>query len=157
MTVTAQKATREFRVFRIENGIVIDHIPHWSAYKVLDILGLRGTDSLVTVGFGLNSEEMGRKDLVKVENLELTARDINRIALVAPKATINRIQDSQIVDKFKVRLPDRITGLIRCTNPGCITHGEPAPARHYTLNREPVQLRCHYCRHISAGDAIELL
>ncbi len=155
MTVAAGKPTRQFRVFRIENGIVIDHIPHWNAYKVLDILRLRGTDSLVTVGFGMNSDKMGRKDLVKVENRELTARDINRIALVAPEATINRIQESQIVDKFKVRLPDQVT-LVKCSNPGCITHAERVPGLHYTVSRTPVTLRCHYCLHI-ASDPFELL
>lgn len=154
MSVATQ---REFKVFRIENGIVIDHVPHWNAFKVLEILGLRNTDSLVTVGFGMASDKMGRKDLVKVENRELTAADINRIALVAPQATINRIRDSVIVDKFKVVLPDSIEGLVRCCNPGCITHVEPAPPRYKTLAREPVGLRCHYCLHVTSADDLELL
>lgn len=148
---------REFKVFRIENGIVIDHVPHWSAFKVLDILGLRDTDSLVTVGFGMASDKMGRKDLVKVENRELTANDINKIALVAPQASINLIRDSVIFEKFKVRLPSTLEGLVRCCNPGCITHSEPAPARYRTLSREPLRLRCHYCLHITTSETLELL
>lgn len=148
---------REFKVFRIQNGIVIDHVPHWSAFKVLEILGLRGTDSLVTVGFGMASDKMGRKDLVKVENRELTAKDINKIALVAPNASINVIHDSVIVEKFKVRLPKQIEGLVKCCNPGCITHSEPAPPRYKTLAREPLGLRCHYCLHVTTTDNLELL
>jgi aspartate carbamoyltransferase regulatory subunit len=155
--MAASAPERTFKVFRIENGTVIDHVPHWSAFKVLEILGLRGTDSLVTVGFGMYSDEMGRKDLVKVENRELTAKDINKIALVAPNASINRIQDSVIIEKFKVRLPDEIEGLVRCCNPGCITHGEPAPPRYKTLAREPVRLRCHYCLHVTGSGNLELL
>lgn len=157
MAKTAAGTDREYKVFRIDNGIVVDHIPHWGAYKVLDILGLRGTDSLVTVGFGLQSGKMGQKDLLKVENLELTSRDINRIALAAPNATINRIRESRIVDKFKVRLPDQVEGLVRCANPGCITHNEPAPPLHYTLGRTPPALKCHYCLHIVRGGELELL
>ncbi len=148
---------REFKVYRIENGIVIDHIPHWGAYKVIEILGLQGQEPLVTVGFGLASQKMGKKDLLKVENLSLTQEDINRIAIVAPSATINRVEDSRIVDKFKVRLPDEIYGLVRCANPGCITRHEPAPPRFVTLRRHPVVLRCHYCSHVVGGEDIEVL
>lgn len=148
---------REFKVFRIVNGTVIDHIPHWGAYQVLDLLGLRGTDLLVTVGFGLNSAKLGRKDLLKVENRELTQDEIDRIALVAPHATIDLIRDSRIVDKFKVRLPDEFTGLARCANHGCITRHEPVPPRFRTLEREPVRLQCHYCTAITEGDDLELL
>jgi len=155
--VAAKSPERTFKVFRIQNGIVIDHVPHWSAFKVLDILGLRGTDSLVTVGFGMASDKMGRKDLVKVENGELTVKDINKIALVAPQASINRIQDSVIVEKFKVRLPDQIRGLVRCCNPGCITQEEPAPTRFTTLEREPVRLRCHYCLQVTSSGNLELI
>ena len=148
---------REFKVFRIINGIVIDHVPHWGAFNVLEILGLRGTDSLVTVGFGMGSDKMERKDLVKVENRELTTQDINKIALVAPDATINRVRDNQVVEKFKVRLPDRIEGMVKCANSGCITHTEPAPAKFTTAGRSPAQLRCHYCQYVSVGDEIELI
>ncbi len=153
----AKAEQREFKVFRIQNGIVIDHIPPWGAFKVLDILGLRGTDSLVTVGFGMASDKMDRKDLVKVENRDLTTDDIHKIALVAPQASINRIQDSVIVEKFKVRLPDTIEGLVRCCNPGCITHTEPAPERYRTLERAPLRLRCHYCLHVTNDQTLELL
>ena len=149
---------REYKVFQIEHGTVIDHIPHWGAYKVLELLGLRGTDTLVTVGFGLGSGKLGRKDLLKVEKRELTQDEINRIAIVAPQATINLIRDSQGVEKLSVRLPDRFQGLVRCSNLGCITNGgEPAPPCFDTLEREPVTLRCHYCRHITRGPDLEML
>lgn len=158
MPETMSPATdREYKVYRIDDGIVIDHIAHWGAYKVIEILGLRGKDPLVTVGFGLASKKMGQKDLMKVENLMLTQADINRIAIVAPVATINRVENSRIVEKFNVRLPDQIEGLVRCDNPGCITRHEPVPPRFTTLGRDPVVLRCHYCTHVSQGDEIEVL
>ncbi|MBM3463541.1 MAG: aspartate carbamoyltransferase regulatory subunit [Armatimonadetes bacterium] len=156
-TDTQPEVDREFRVYRIDNGTVIDHIPHWHAYKVLDLLGLRGTDSLVTVGFGLRSKQLGRKDLLKIENRELTTDEMNRIALVAPNATINLVRDGRRVDKFKVLLPDTFQGLARCSNHGCITRHEPMTPCFKTLDRHPVRLQCHYCTQISEGSDIQLL
>lgn len=148
---------REYKVFRIENGTVIDHMPHWSSLRVVELLGLRESDNLVTVGIGLQSDKLGRKDLLKVENRELTQHEINRIALVAPKATINLIRDGALADKFIVELPEEFTGLARCGNHGCITRHESVPPRFRTLSREPVSLECHYCCYVTPGSELELL
>lgn len=63
---------REYKVFKIQDGTVIDHIPHWKALQVVELLGLRDRVSLVTIGIGLNSDKMGKKDLLKIEGRELT-------------------------------------------------------------------------------------
>lgn len=158
MSASSEDVNREYRVYRIQNGTVIDHIPHWQARRVVNILGLVGSDSLVTIGFGLKSEHLERKDLLKVENRVLTQEEIDRIALVAPNATINIIEDSRITGKFKVRLPDEHVGLARCGNHGCITRHEPVPTRFRTLRREPpIRLLCYYCQQETAGDDIELV
>lgn len=154
--MSSKTAQREYKVFRIENGTVIDHMPHWTASRVLELLGLAGSDSLVTVGFGLQSDKMGRKDLLKVENRELTQQEINRIALVAPQATINLIRNGENLQKFTVELPDEFTGLARCGNLGCITRHEAVPTRFSTVSREPVALRCHYCSFVTPGNELEL-
>jgi len=148
---------REYKVYRIENGTVIDHIPHWNSLKVLDLLGLRQSLDLVTLGIGLDSQHMGQKDLVKVENRELSQDELNKLALVAPNATINLIRDSLRVEKLKVRVPDRIEGLVRCPNSGCITRHELVPTRFDTLSREPLELRCYYCNTAFSSDELELL
>ena len=148
---------REYKVYRIENGTVIDHIPHWNSLKVLDLLGLRQSTDLVTLGIGLDSQHMGRKDLVKVENRELSQAELDKLALVAPQATINLIRNSVRVEKLKVRVPDSIEGLVRCPNTGCITRHEYVPTRFDTLSREPLQLRCYYCNVSFQGDEVELL
>lgn len=155
--MSSKTAERQYKVFRIENGTVIDHMPHWAARQVVELLGLAGTDSLVTVGFGLQSDKMGRKDLLKVENRELTQQEINRIALVAPQATINLIRNGQTTQKFTVELPLEFTGLARCGNHGCITRAENVPTRFSTISREPVALRCHYCCFVTRGSDLELL
>lgn len=158
MKSTEPGLDREYRVYRIQNGTVIDHIPHWRAQHVIEFLGLGGGDSLVTVGFGLKSEHLGRKDLLKVENRELTQDEINRIALIAPHATINLIHDSRIMRKFKVRLPDEFTGMTRCANHGCITRHEPVPSRFKTLQRKPpVRLLCYYCQQVTEGEDIDFI
>ena len=148
---------REYKVYRIENGTVIDHIPHWNSLKVLDLLGLRRCNDLVTLGIGLDSNHMGRKDLVKVENRELSQDEMDKLALVAPQATINLIRDSNRTQKHKVRVPDHITGLVRCPNIGCITRHEHVPTRFDTMSREPLELRCYYCNWLFRSDELELL
>jgi len=148
---------REYKVYRIENGTVIDHIPHWNSLKILDILGLRQSSDLVTLGIGLDSNHMGRKDLVKVENRELSQDEMDKLALVAPQATINLIRDSQRTSKHKVRVPDHITGLVRCPNLGCITRHEYVPTRFDTISREPLELRCYYCNWLFRSEELELL
>jgi len=148
---------REYKVYRIEHGTVIDHIPHWNSLKVLDILGLHQCSDLVTLGIGLDSNHMGRKDLVKVENRELSQEEMDKLALVAPQATINLIRDSQRTSKHKVRVPDHITGLVRCPNLGCITRHEHVPTRFDTTSREPLELRCYYCNWLFRSEELELL
>ena len=82
---------------------------------------------------------------------------MHKLALVAPQATINLIRNSVRVEKLKVRVPDRIEGLVRCPNTGCITRHEYVPTRFDTLSREPLQLRCYYCNVSFQGDEVELL
>lgn len=148
---------REYKVYRIENGTVIDHIPHWSSLKVLDLLGLRQGMDLVTVGIGLDSKDMGRKDLVKVENRELSESEMNKLAVVAPQATINLIRNSERTSKHKVTVPDHIVGLVRCPNAGCITRHEHVPTRFDTISRAPLELCCYYCNVPFTSEELELL
>ena len=148
---------REYKVFKIQDGTVIDHIPHWKALQVIELLGLRQRVSLVTIGIGLNSDKMGKKDLLKIEGRELTESELDRLALVAPDATINLIRGSVRVGKLNVKLPDQIDRLVRCSNAGCITRHESVPTRFVTESRAPLKLRCHYCSWVSEGEDIELL
>lgn len=148
---------REYKVYRIDNGTVIDHIPHWNAIKVVDLLGLRNSKNLVTLGIGLDSGKLGQKDLLKIENRELSEAEIQKLALVAPQASINLIRNGERVEKKTVSLPERIDGLVRCSNSGCITRHEHVPTRFETVERTPIQLRCYYCNTTMQAGEIELL
>ena len=82
----------ELKVKPIENGTVIDHIPANKALQVLKILGLPQEGTNVTLAMNVPSK-LGYKDIVKFENRELGPTEIDKIALIAPDATINIIRN----------------------------------------------------------------
>jgi aspartate carbamoyltransferase regulatory subunit len=149
----------ELIVRRIKEGTVIDHIPAGQALNVLKILGLSGREGYtIAVVMNVPSQKLGKKDIVKVEEKELKPEEVNRIALVAPNATINTIRKFRVVGKIKVQLPDRVTNLIRCTNPNCITNKprEPVTPSFLTLSRSPLLLSCEYCgTYITQDEVVE--
>ena len=138
---------RELKITPIRNGTVIDHIGSGLALEVLKIIGIDeiDKDSTVSVALHVRSQKIGWKDIVKVENMELSPRKVNAIALIAPTATISIIRDYKVREKRAVDLPDRITGIIRCPNPNCITNQrEPVESEFEVHRRRPVVLRCVY-------------
>ncbi|MDK2372837.1 MAG: aspartate carbamoyltransferase regulatory subunit [Candidatus Korarchaeota archaeon] len=140
--------SEELVVRRISNGTVIDHIPSGRALKVLRILGITGEEGyMVSMVMNVYSKKLGKKDIVKVEGRELSSEEVNKIALVAPTATINIVRDYEVVEKRKVELPDRIEGILRCVNPKCVTNA-PREAVHPSfrvISRKPLKLVCEYC------------
>jgi aspartate carbamoyltransferase regulatory subunit len=140
-------STTELRVSKIHNGTVIDHINGGYALDVVKILGITGREGRVmTIAVNVPSKRFRVKDVVKVEGRALNAREVNRIALVAPHATINIIRDYCVVEKLEVKLPRVIEGLVKCVNPACISNSdEPAVAKFYVEDEEPLLLKCHYC------------
>jgi aspartate carbamoyltransferase regulatory subunit len=137
----------ELRVKPIRNGTVIDHIAGGQALNVLKILGIAGTtDATVSVVMNVESSKLGKKDIVKVEDRELKEEEVNRIALIAPDATINIIRDFLVIEKHLVDPPDLIIGVVRCQNPSCISNTEePIKSRMLVKTKNPVVLRCVYC------------
>ncbi|MCK9150915.1 aspartate carbamoyltransferase regulatory subunit [Methanobacterium alcaliphilum] len=150
------KKPKELKVKPIKNGTVIDHITANNSLNVLRILGLPNKKSKVTIAMNVQSPHMGHKDIVKIENRELASNEVDQIALIAPKATINIIREYEIVDKGKVHLLNEIKDLLDCTNPNCITNTlEPVQNRFYVIEKEPVILRCHYCERLMEEAEIE--
>ncbi len=135
-------------VSKIANGTVIDHIPAGKALKVLKILGITGEEGYrVALVMNVASDRLGRKDIVKVEDRFLSKEEVDRIALIAPTATINIIRDYKVVEKREVELPDVIEGIVKCINPNCVTNQprEHVKPRFKVLSKKPVKLECHYC------------
>ena len=147
---------KKIKITPIENGTVIDHIRQGQALKVLKILNLIDTeiDSIVSIAMNVNSS-IGKKDIVKVENMELDNEDLDKISLISPEATVNIIRDYDVVEKHRVRLPDYAKGIVRCRNKNCITNqNEPIPSKFKVVGDDPVTLRCTYCERIMKGEEI---
>ncbi|MGD0718888.1 MAG: aspartate carbamoyltransferase regulatory subunit [Thermoplasmata archaeon] len=139
---------RELKITPIKNGTVIDHIGNGLALEVLRIIGIKeiDKDSTVSIALHVRSGKLGWKDIVKVENMELSPRKVNAIALLAPTATISIIRDFHVKDKRSVDLPERIFGIVRCPNPSCISNqAEPVESQFRVIRRRPVVLSCAYC------------
>ena len=141
-------AVRELKITPIKNGTVIDHIGNGLALEVLRIIGVQNLDrdSTVSVALHVRSNKLGWKDIVKVENMELSPRKVNAIALITPTATISIIRDFKVREKRPVDLPDRIVGVLKCPNPNCISNqSEPVESEFEVTQRRPVVLTCAYC------------
>lgn len=139
---------KEMKISAIKNGTVIDHIPAGMALKVLKILGVTdsGVDSTVSVAMRVPSGKTGLKDIVKVEDRELDSKEVDKIALIAPFATINIIRDYEVAKKYRVKLPHLARGILRCSNPNCITNlNEPVETEFIVISTDPLRLRCRYC------------
>jgi aspartate carbamoyltransferase regulatory subunit len=137
---------KELKVTPIKNGSVIDHITPGMALKVLHVLKIpRFTTSVVSVVMNVKSKH-GPKDIVKVENRELDTSEVNKIALIAPKATINIIRDYEVVAKHQVEIPDEIVGIVKCSNPTCVSNSkEPVKSRFIVTSKDPPVIKCYYC------------
>ena len=138
------------RVSKIKDGTVIDHITAGHALDVLKILRITDhVSGVVTVGMNVPSKTLGLKDMVKIEGRELKSEEVDKIALLAPHASINIIRNYKVVDKQLVRLPNIIREAVKCANPACISNSkEPVKSTFYVDNKEPLRLRCHYCGYI---------
>jgi aspartate carbamoyltransferase regulatory subunit len=145
---------------KIKNGTVIDHQTPGTVYKAAKILGLDKPldDNIASTAMNVKSGRMpnGKKDILKIENRELDPDEVDKIALISPYATINIIRDYDIVDKRRVELPDDIVGIVKCSNPNCITHEykikntdmvkrEPIDYRFKVINKDKPVIKCYYC------------
>ncbi|BAD86384.1 aspartate carbamoyltransferase, regulatory subunit [Thermococcus kodakarensis KOD1] len=139
----------------IPEGTVIDHIPAGKWLKVIEILGLtKPNGGTLLIASNVPSKKLGRKDIVKVEGRYLSEEEVNKIALIAPMATVNIVKDYKIIEKFNVEIPDEITGILKCPNPNCVSNHEYVTPRFHVESREPLKLRCHYCERTINEDEI---
>lgn len=139
--------TRQLLVRRIKDGTVIDHIESGKALLVLRTLDITGKEgNVITVALNVPSSKHDKKDIIKVENKFLEKNETNKLALIAPHATINIIKEYKLVEKRKIQLPDSITGVFKCTNLKCVTNSDEyiKPVINI-IDKEKVILRCKYC------------
>jgi aspartate carbamoyltransferase regulatory subunit len=154
MTGEDEKRDEKMKIKLIKKGVVIDHIASGQALEVLRILGI-GDDYEDEVSLAMNipSKGMGKKDIVKVENRDIKTYEINKIAVIAPKATINRIENYKVFKKEKVVLPNEIIGIVKCSNPQCVSNKcrEPVKSSFIVVQRDPLIISCKYCEREAKG------
>ena len=141
------------KVEKLREGTVIDHLTRGTAFDAFRVLGLNQEEGVVLIGLNLRSRKAAEKDIIKIENRELTRDELNRIALMSPQASISIIRDYAVVEKFTVELPQVIEGAVRCKNPNCITNVQSVRSRFTVCGTNPTTLRCGYCeRRVKQGE-----
>jgi len=128
----------------INNGIIIDHIRAGFGMKVIEYLNIGATGGSGSVALIMNvkSKKHGRKDLIKLENVENV--DVDALGLIDHNATIIYIKNAKITKKVKLSLPEKVTNVIMCKNPRCITSSENLP-HIFHLADDSGKYRCEYC------------
>lgn len=141
----------------IKNGTVIDHIPANMGLKIMTLFQLHKTNQRITVGLNLPSGALGVKDLIKIENIFISEDQAQRLALYAPKATLNKIEDHNVVAKIPLILPEHILGVFVCPNSNCITHDESAVESHFKIIKKHanIHLKCKYCEKVFSKEVIK--
>ncbi|WP_124068075.1 aspartate carbamoyltransferase regulatory subunit [Clostridium sp. E02] len=129
----------------LKEGIVLDHI---EAGKSLDIyynLGLDQLDCQIAIIKNAKSSKMGKKDIIKIEG-GLNRIDLDILGFIDHTITVNIIRDNAIIEKKALSLPRKITNVIRCKNPRCITSIEQGLPHIFQLSDEENEIyRCMYC------------
>ncbi len=144
--------SKSLKVSAIKEGTVVDHIPAESTLKVMQILKLTKSSEIVSVVFNLESKTMKKKGIIKIGGKNLSSKETEKIALIAPKSTMNIIKNYKVVDKIKLKIPQEIKGVVKCINPKCITNNEEVQSKFKIENKEPLKLRCEYCERVMSRD-----
>jgi len=133
------------KVERIDHGTVIDHILPSRAFDVLRVLGL-SNDKTMSILVNSHSRKGGTKDILKFEDVELSAEEANLVALVSPQATINIIVGGKVVKKFNAEAPKVVRGIMTCSNPNCITNQNEPITTEFRLSPDSGhRYVCTYC------------
>jgi aspartate carbamoyltransferase regulatory subunit len=133
------------KVQRIEHGTVIDHILPGMAFDVLRVLGL-SNDRSMSILINSQSKKGGKKDILKIEDVELSGEEANRVALISPQATINIIVDGDVVNKFQAEAPKVVRGILTCSNPNCISRQNEPVISEFRLSPDAGhRYVCAYC------------
>ena len=147
---------KELQVAALCNGTAIDHIPSSEVFKVVSILNLDKLNNRITIGNNLQSKKMGTKGIIKIDDRFFEEDEINKIAVIAPNVVLNVIRNYEVVEKKKVELPSKIKGIVKCSNPKCITNNEPMSTLFEVTDPVNIELQCHYCNVKIHKDDIKL-
>lgn len=128
----------------IQNGVVIDHIEAGRAMQLYKLLNLGSLDASVALIKNVPSKKMGKKDIIKIDaDIDL---DFDVIGFVDPSATVVIIRNGELVEKRSIALPEKLTNVIFCKNPRCITSVEQEIDHIFKFSDpDKKEYRCIYC------------
>lgn len=126
----------------IQNGIVLDHIKAGKAMEIYKVLKLKEKKCSVAMIMNVKSSKMGYKDIIKIDTLFPINLDV--LGYIDQGITVNIIENGELKEKKKLSLPKKITGVIKCKNPRCITSTEQEIVHEFFLS-ETGDYRCIYC------------
>jgi aspartate carbamoyltransferase regulatory subunit len=135
---------------KIENGIVIDHIPVGFGVKLLDILYSHPitNQGVISVGFNYSSTRMGKKDIIKLRADDLPPRLLQNFSLICPGISIKRVRNYVVDKKYVLEPATELEGVV-CRNPNCISNNARNVATHFTrVDTDSREFRCRYCEKV---------
>jgi aspartate carbamoyltransferase regulatory subunit len=145
----------QLQVEAIKNGTVIDHIPALIGIKVLKLFDMHNSNQRVTIGLNLPSSALGAKDLLKIENVFINESQANKLALYAPHATVNQIENYEVVKKLALTLPEHVNNVFACPNTNCISHNEPVESSFKVIEKKSdIRLKCKYCEKVFSREIV---
>ena len=131
-------------VGQLVNGIVLDHITAGKGMEIYNVLGLGELDCTVALVKNADSVKMGKKDIIKIG--KLIDLNVEVLGYLDPGITVNIIENGQRVKRERLTLPEKVTGIIQCKNPRCITSTEQELVHEFKLvDAEKKIYRCIYC------------
>ncbi len=136
--------------FKLTDGTVIDHMPVGTAVRALELLGLP-REGPVTVGINVPSSRSGHKDIVRGEGMELERSELNRLALLGPDMTVSIVKNGEVAGKTQLEVPQRLLGILTCSNSTCITHSEEMQTVFLRVGDYPYRFKCAYCERVRAA------
>ena len=129
----------------IENGVVLDHIPAGMSMEIYRYLKLDKLDCQVAIIKNATSQKMGKKDILKVSG-SIDQIDLDVLGFLNHSITVNIIKNNKVSEKRELVLPKKLTNVIKCKNPRCITSIEQELPHVFVLtDKETATYRCKYC------------
>lgn len=127
----------------IQNGVVIDHITAGRGLEIYRLLHLEDNEQPVALLQSVHSRKYGHKDMIKIEGLRMPPR-LEILGYLDRQITLIYIRNGKIKKKCRPETPKLLRGVVKCTNPRCITSVETNCEHIFKLSQSG-KYRCLYC------------